>query len=170
MIKNKHQQCGSLLIELLIVCLVVAFLASISLSKVSMLNRFLIQAEVEKIRSFCWYLQQRAQMNQAHEILDINLKDGTYQAVGKVEHLAKGITFGIMPEVKGPPSSPILPLKEVCSFANNKIIFAPDGTITSGALYLYAQGSNVLYALTVPVAELCYIRIYKYDGSWKLLA
>jgi hypothetical protein len=47
--------------------------------------------------------------------------------------------------------------------------FYPTGIISSGTVYLVDKNKRYMYALSNAVSQFSYLRLYKYDGGWKLL-
>ncbi len=161
---------GSLLIELLLVCAVIAIIMTLSVSHSNSIKRLAVRAEVEKMRSLFWYLQQRAVALNKEMILDFDTVKQLYRFDSVVEKLPQNVQFGVTNGVKGPPSDPKTVIRSPITFENQQVIFRPDGTISSGTVYLHMQSQSTVYALTAPVGDISYARIYRYDTEWKLIS
>jgi hypothetical protein len=130
-------------------------------------NRTVITSEINLLHAACSYLQQTAIATNQTQELTFNLSDNSYSMHDQTHKLPAHITFGVLPEAKGPPSSPHNILREPITFANDTITFSPDGIISSGTVYL--TDSNMLYALSSAVGHVSFLRKYRYDGKWHLM-
>jgi hypothetical protein len=79
------------------------------------------------------------------------------------------VRFGILPHVKGPPSSPMHALTIPITFSAQKIIFYPDGIISPGIIYLIDRNRQDIYAFSSGIAHASFLRKYRYDGKWHLI-
>ncbi len=168
--KTIKRTAGSLLIELLLVCAVVAIVMTLSVSHSNGIKRLTVRAEIEKMRSLFWYLQQRAVVLNKEMNLTFDVAKQTYYFDSVVEKLPHGVQFGVINGVKGPPSDPKTAVQLPTTFEKQQVIFRPDGTISSGTVYLHMQTNSVVYALTAPVGDISFLRIYRYDIGWKLIS
>lgn len=144
------------------------------------MQRLKVRSEAERIVALLVSLQATALGTGQKQELLINLEQHAFviqkqSAVAlaktdKIDYLADGVLFSILPNVKGPPSRPTERINSPCTFLDNCIQFYPDGTITSGALYITDKAQTTLYAITVPVDAIRCIRLYKYThGSWQII-
>lgn len=161
---------GNFLIELLLVCTVVATIMTLSVSHSNSLKRLTVRLEVEKMRSLFWYLQQRAVALNQEIILSFDSANQLYRFDLVIEKLPHGVQFGVVNNVKGPPSDPKSTVHAPITFEKQQVIFRPDGTISSGTVYLHMQAHSIVYALTAPVGDISYVRIYRHDTEWKLIS
>jgi Tfp pilus assembly protein FimT len=168
--KTIKQTCGSLLIELLLVCAVVAIVMTLSVSHSNSIKRLAVRAEIEKMRSLFWYLQQRAVTINKEIILTFDVAKQSYRFDTIIEKFSSGVQFGVLHNLKGPPSDPKTIVHSPVTFDQQKVIFRPDGTISSGTVYLHMPANSTVYALTAPVSDISYLRIYCYDYEWKLIS
>lgn len=161
---NKY---GFSLVELMIVIALTMILVSLAAINTRYLNKAAITAEINLLYAACHYLQQVAITHNQQQELVFDSSKNSYTIDGQCHQLPKTICFGVLPDAKGPPSSPHNTLSKAITFANNIITFSPDGIISSGAVYL--TDSRELYALSSSVAHASFLRTYRYDGKWHLM-
>lgn len=157
------------LIELLIVLALFTLITTLTIANFGFLNRLVTRTELEHLHSVCRYLQQKSLATNEKQILTFNLSDNSYTFNNTLYKLPTAITFGIPPGIKGPPATPKKVITRPITFKNNTIIFCSDGIISAGTLYLRDTRSNSIYALTSAVAQVSMVRLYRYDGKWRLI-
>ena len=158
---------GFSLIELMIVIAIAMMLISLTVLNARFFNRAVITSEIHLLHAACSYLQQTAIATNQTQELTFDLADNSYSMNDQTHKLPANIMFGVLPEAKGPPSSPQSIIHEPITFANNTISFSPDGIISSGTVYL--TDSQMLYALSSAVGHVSFLRTYRYDGKWHLM-
>ena len=161
---------GFSLIELAIVMALIGIMASIVFVYGTYMYRAVAKQEIEKLAIICRYLQHAAMMSNIPRSLIFDPKTRSYSYDGTRECLPKSVEFGVLFGAKGPPSNPIRQIQSPITFENERIIFHPDGIIQPGTVYLISKDKQVMYALSSPVSQVSYMRIYRYDGSWKCLS
>jgi prepilin-type N-terminal cleavage/methylation domain-containing protein len=161
---------GFSLIELTIVIALCAIIMGLGVACGSFMYRGVIKQEAEKLALICRYLQHAAMMSNELKVLAFDLKKRCYTYDGCSVTLSKQVDFGVLGGVKGPPADPSHEILEPISFKDGKIVFYPDGIIQPGAVYLIGKNEQIMYALSCPVSQISYIRIYKYDGSWQCVS
>lgn len=160
-------QKGFFLINLAIACSLLVIIVSLSVSQTSFFRRFLIRSEIEKMYTLFFYLNQRALVSNKEQTLHFDATKNSYQSGKKTEKLAVSLRFGILPDAFGPPSQPTKLLTQAITFVDNTVHFYPDGTISSGSIYITDNDHALLYALTISVGHISYLRKYRYsNGSW----
>ena len=167
MVRSKTN--GFTLIELMITVSLCALVLTLTLVNVYFLNRGIVRSEVDKLYSACMYLQQRALTSNTQQELVFNQEQNSYSYAGRAEKVRAPVTFGVIPHVKGPPSSPSKIVKFPITFKKGKILFYPDGIISSGTVYLSDSKKQFLYALSSGVGSVSHLRMYRYSGKWELL-
>lgn len=163
-LKNKW---GTSLVEVIIVIAVLAILASAIIPNLKFLRQQSIAAELDKMQILCGLLHEQATClrKQCYLVLDKN--SNTYSYYNDIEKFPENIVFGYTEGISGPPANPKKKITSAITFPNNKIVFHKNGTISAGTLYLKDKSSKDLYALTVPVSQVSFIRKYKYqNGKW----
>lgn len=165
------------LIELMITMALVVVVISFTVPRTNFFARFLVQAEINKLYAVFSYLQQRALVsNQVQELsFDVSAQAYTFKTVqGRVTttRLPGSVRFGILDQVKGPPSSPTRPLEKAVTFPVRQGVptanFMTNGKITPGTVYVVDQHAQCLGALTCPISQVSYMRRYVYEGQrWK---
>lgn len=158
---------GFSLTELMIVIAIIMVLASLIGFNIHFFNNARIHSELNLLHAACSYLQQKAIASNMTQELIFDATHNTYSVQGQIHSLPAALRFALIPNVKGPPSSPTLVVKEPITFANHTITFYPDGIISAGTVYI--TDSQVLYALSSGIAHVSYLRKYRYDGVWHLL-
>ena len=160
---------GFTLIEVTITLALFALIVSLTVANVSFLNKSTVSAEVDKLYSICRYLQRCAMLSNEKQELIFDEANGRYTFNGCTEELPAQIKFGIIPQIKGPPSSPKRQITSPITFKLSRIIFHPDGIIQPGTVYVTDNNQSCLYALSSSVAHVSYLRKYTYNGKWTLL-
>lgn len=163
------------LFELLITIAAFVLLITFIVPKFSSIDKFILQNEVDKLFSTFSYLQQKAIATNIEQVLYFDSNKKTYE-YSKVEYkLSEKIDFGILPGVLGPPAKPRKIIKEPILFekiSNNlfRVVFYPDGNMSSGSVFFIDSKKKYLMSLNCPVSPFSCIRKYKYENSrWVLL-
>ncbi len=166
---TKTRLTGFTLIELMITVALCALVVTLTVVNVSFLNRGIVRSELNRLYSTCNYLRQCALASGKVQVLDIDFNKGCYSFDGKTEKLNTPVLFGVVPDVKGPPSSPQSMIRSSVTFKKNQIVFYPDGIISSGTVYLTDRDRTSFYALSSGIAQVSHLRKYSYNGKWMLL-
>jgi Tfp pilus assembly protein FimT len=166
LVRSKRQ--GFLLFEVILVLGLVSIVCMVSI-QLHFLTRGYVRAELEALYQMCLYAQRHAIMTGEACTVVLNTDKNSYSCNGHACVLAKGVCFGVLPQVKGPPSAPQKIITQVTTFKNNQISCSPEGTIDAGTVYLTDGSSACLYALTSGVAPYSYLRKYRYAGTWQRL-
>lgn len=128
-----------------------------------------VRVEAQLLKITCWYLQQLARAENKKFELTVTPATNSYTFNSQQHKLSPQVKFGASPQAYGPPShthhehliSPV-------TFADNKIIFYPQGTQQAGSLYLTDPAQHAQYALTAAVAGVPYLRLYHLvDRHWQ---
>lgn len=163
---NKY---GFTLIETMVVVCLFALLATLGIMQLSFLDATVVHAEVDKLVAVCSYLRQKAIANNSEYVLKFDTQKNEYRADGIHEILSARIAFGFLPTVLGPPGSPSHKITQAVTFAGSSIHFYPTGIISSGTVYLVDKKKQHMYALSNAVSQFSFLRLYRYDGKWKII-
>ena len=172
MMKNKH---GFTLIEVMIVIALFALVATLGMIQFSFLDSTIARIEVDKLATVCSFLQQQAIATNSEQVLTCDTQNNEYRcdSFNKFrmiyEKLSQRISFGFLPGVMGSPGSPTHRIDKAVTFPGSKIHFYPTGIVSSGTAYLVDKNKQYMYALSNAVSQVSYMRLYRYDGKWKLL-
>src|SRR3990167_2038357 len=159
---------GFLLIELLIGIAIIAIIAAITTPSLNFLNRQLLATEAEKLHLSFLHMQKIALLENKNK--EINFKDNSYTTENQPHFLPIGIRFGFFNNIKGPPASPIQEITNAITFKKKKAVFYENGKVSPGSAYLIDEKNKLMYAVTVPVSEISYVRKYNLkNGSWNLV-
>lgn len=161
---------GHILLELIIAIALFTIIAGLSFQFSFLYKRAIIQADVEKLYSIMIFLQRQAYLKNKILKLSFNKEKNSYFGENISGQLSDSTCFGIIKGVKGPPSNPDSIILDSISFNNHMILFYPNGTISSGTIYLTDKNKTGLYALTCGISSVAYIRKYKYKDKWQMLA
>lgn len=164
-----HLFKGFTLIELMIVLALCMLGATLVFQSRSLFHETGIRVEQDLLYATCLYLQQSAMMNNEEVILafDHDASQG-YSFEGTERSLYPQVRFGVIPGVKGPPSSPTKELRSGITFRKKCITFYPDGIIDAGTVYLTDTDNHYLYALSSGVGAVSYLRRYRFEERWLL--
>lgn len=156
------------LIELMVVVCLCALLAGLAMVHLSFLDRTIARTEIDKLVNVCVYLQQLAIATNSEKYLIFDIQKNEYSFDKYHEKLSQRISFGCLPGVLGPPGNPTHSVEKVITFPGHKIYFYPTGIISSGTVYLIDKKGQFQYALSNAVSQVSHLRMYRYDGTWKL--
>ena len=157
------------LIELTIALALLALIITISIPNFWFLSQQIVASDLEKLHMTFSYLQQSAISSNRNYILTFNKSDNSYSYENRREKLSQGVQFATITRVKGSPSTNADIVKPI-TFVNEKIIFYPNGQIQPGSVYLSDTRQKYLYAITVPISQISFIRKYKYQrNKWTLI-
>lgn len=165
----QYLQKGFTLIEVSITLVLVSIIAAISVASFSFLQHMQVKSEVEKLYSFCNYVQLYAKATNAPQTIFFDLKKNRYEFGKHRERLRAPVVFGAPKLVDGPPSNPSMLIQDPVTFTKHMMTFGSSGSIKPGSIYMMDSTSERLYALTVPVGPFPYLRKYRYDGSWQIM-
>jgi hypothetical protein len=110
--------------------------------------------------------QKRAMMTGVPQEIVLEIDQGAYRYGSERIVLPKGVQFGFLPAVQGPPATPQKSLTTASTFAQHAIICSPEGTLSSGTVYLVDSKKTVLYALSSGVGSVSFLRKYRYAKEW----
>ena len=165
----RANKSGLTLVEMLVVLALVAFLFTLSSSNFSFFHRITVRAQLEQLQMVCRHLQQRAMtLNQQQELMFDEVTN-SYSFGKQTTVLPHFVRFGVLPGVKGPPATPTTALSHPITFKKNRIVFHPDGIISPGTVYLMDTNNRFLYALSCGVAQVSFLRLYRYRNGWEQL-
>ena len=165
-----HKTAGFSMIELLVVLALCAIVCMVTLANLSFFDRLLVHAEAEKLFLTCCMLQQHAMSNNSSIELTFDPQKHSYRYNHTIERLPRTVRFGFIPGTKGPPAKPARKLSQAITFINQQIIFYPDGIIKPGSVYLVSNDRQIMYAISSPVSQVSFLRLYRYDKKWECLS
>lgn len=79
--------------------------------------------------------------------------------------LPKGVCFGIMPGIKGPPGKPDHYLDRAVTFKDNCLSITPQGVVSAGTIYVTDDKKRFTYALTIAAGVFSCPRTYYADAD-----
>lgn len=158
------------LIEISIVLALLMLIMTISLPGIWFLKQQTVACELEKLNMAFAYLQQAAITSNKNLNLKFDLSTNSYSYENYHEKLSKKIIFGTISGVKGSPSTITQTISNPITFTNNQVTFYANGKIQPGSVYLVDSAKQFMFALTIPVSQVSFIRKYKYqDNKWILI-
>lgn len=161
---NNHR--GTSLFELLCVLILTTVVAVLIFARFSAKHYDLIQ-EATKIAVAFEYGRQFAVATGKQELFMFDVEKNRYTIGALQEALPHGIRFGASPGVFGPPSSPKNSIDRPVSYPNQVCLCSPDGTLSSGCVYI-TDGLKTV-AITTPVGSSVDVRMYiTSDTRWHL--
>ncbi len=165
---HEHNGQGFSLIELTIVLALILLITTLTLPSFWFFKRQLVASQAEKLHMVFNYMQQSAISCNKNLSLKFSTNSYTYDKYQEI--LPVGIIFGFKPGAKGPPAFPSHKINSAISFVGNQVTFFSTGQIQPGTAYLIDSEKNYLYAVTVPVSQVSFIRKYRYESNkWQLL-
>lgn len=169
MIYTKSTSQGFSLIELMVSLAIFCVIITLTYTQTSFLEEARMHNEINTLYSVAHYLQRYAQLTNQEQVLQFNRTSRSYTFNGRMHVLPKGITFGVLPFIKGPPSSPLQDIASPITFKGEKIVFHPQGIMQSGTVYLVHHERQSMYALSCGVSQVSFLRKYRYDKRWVLI-
>jgi type II secretory pathway pseudopilin PulG len=161
---------GFALLEFLIVIALCVLMASLVMSGSALFDQLLVRMEMDTLYTRILALQHRARLTNTDQALIFDVDANSYHDDTRLHHLTPPVCFGFPSAVKGPPSQPNAQLKSAVTFPENRIVVKPDGDVmSSGSVYLTDKNRQCLYALTISVAQVSYVRCYIYENGWARL-
>jgi prepilin-type N-terminal cleavage/methylation domain-containing protein len=164
-----YSKSGFTLIEVMVVLALFAFVVMLGMMQLTFLDNTIVHAEVDKLATVCSYVQQKAIASNSDQILVCDTENNKYRGDNVNETLSSRVCFGFLPNVLGSPGSPARVINKAVTFPGSSIYFYPTGTISSGTVYLTDKSKKNMYALSNAVSQVSYLRLYRYDGKWKLI-
>lgn len=161
---------GFSLIEVLVVIAIIAVLSVLVSINFSFFNSVLIKSEIQKLHTICHYLRRKALMTNQIQKLVFDMSKNCYNYDNHQEKITQSVRIGFLCGTKGPPSAPNQLIQQPITFKNNEVIFYPDGNVSSGTVYLIDTNKQYQYALSAPIAQMPYLRMYQFDNKWKLVS
>lgn len=159
-----------MLIEVMIVLCLLMLLIGLALGNMAYLNGMRGYCAVHTLSNMCSYLQMRARATNQTQILTFDVEHNSYSYNGTKEQLPEGVIFGVLDGAKGPPSSPVHPITYPITSQNQCITFTPYGIMQPGTVYIKTVDNSRMYALSVAVAQVSFLRMYEYqNGIWKII-
>ena len=160
---------GFTLIEAMVVVCLFVVIATLGIMQLSFLDSTILHAEANKLAAVCSYLRQKAISTNTEYVLVFDLEKNEYRCGETHEVLPQRVSFGFLPKVLGPPGSPSRSINKAITFVDSSIHFYPTGIISSGTVYLVEKKKQYMYALSNAVSQFSYLRLYRYDGKWKII-
>lgn len=155
-----------MLVDLLLCLAILVIIIGLAAGNLSFLNRHLVATETEKLYAACLYMQRMAMASGQEQQILLDQKTQTYVYGATEQKLPVGVIFGFIPGVKGPPSTPLTPIRSAITFPESTILFYPNGLIQPGTVYLTDKDATCMYALSCPVSQVSYVRRYRYADGW----
>jgi type II secretion system protein H len=163
------RKSGFSLIELMIVIAIIALIALLTGTGNSALSDIATRLELDKLYALCHYAQRYAMASNQVQTITFNIPANSYRFREREEKLLSGVQFGFIQGAKGPPAHPVSPLAKPITFVEDHITFYPDGIIQAGTIYLVNKNKTTMYALSNAVSQVSHLRMYAYDGSWRMV-
>ena len=164
MYKLKQNNAFSLF-ELTIVLAIIVIMTTFALSFSINNNEHHVIAEAHLLRTTIWHLQQQCRAENKNLALVFNEQEDSYTTPNETHKLSAHVKFGTIQNVLGPPSSPKKRLKKTITFKNKTIKISPQGIAQAGTVYFVDDKKQLLYAITVPISGVSFIRMYRYRNK-----
>jgi Tfp pilus assembly protein FimT len=160
---------GFLLAELMVTIAVLCLMIVLLKGAGSFTTTGFVRASLDQLCATCLMAQKRAMMTGVQQEVVLEIDRGSYRYGTERIVLPKGVMFGWLAAVQGPPATPQALLTTASTFARNTIACSPEGTISSGAVYMTDAKKTVLYALSSGVGSVSFLRKYRYAKGWHYL-
>lgn len=177
---ENNKKSGFSLIEVIITISILSIIAAIGIPFVHSQREQAIVGQLRIIESIIHFLQQKALATHQEQALIIDASRQTLSYKGSfpekeiVISLPFPLVFGFPQGAYGPPAKPEKPITECCTFEPNTsrpgcyhISIFSNGKISAGTVYIIDKNHFFAGALTCPVSQVSWIRIYVYEnGRW----
>lgn len=160
---------GFFFMEFLVVLALIIIIIALAIPNLSLLTHAVLKSEVDKLTLFCYYLRQCALATNTEQKLIFNKINNSYTIQTVTHSFSKALQFGFLPNCYGPPSQPLYKINYPITFPHDMIRFFPDGSMSSGTIYLIDATKQNGYAITIPSAQFPHIRKYVYQDRWVLM-
>lgn len=167
------------LIELMTVVVLVCIFVVITIPRTNFFQQQNVLTDLHRLFTVFSFVQYKAMASNALQKItfDVEKNSYTYNSLTNKETtvtLSPGNRFGFIQGVKGPPSSPTSIIKKAITFQSpsgeTRANLMTNGKILPGTVYIINQKATILCALTCPVSQVSYIRLYVYkNGQWTSL-
>lgn len=162
----KRLSKGFFLIEVIIVLAIILVGLALFMKTPRFSSRHTLMTEAKKIGQLFFYFKEYAQLEKRKSIIQFNKNRKSYHTTQEEYVLPSGLFFGTHIPIKGPPSVPHAFIAEPVTFKKLKVTFYPDGTFSSGTVYISDGAATA--AVTLDVGDGALPRIYLFDTSWQL--
>ena len=167
------------LIELILVVAIVFTLVVFTVPHARFFYRQQVYYELNRLFAVFSFVQYRAMASNRELFITFDTIHHTYTYLMKnnkpvTVRLPNHIRFGFFEGVKGPPANPTTIITQPVTFQTQVPVpgvrFMTNGNISPGAIYIIDKNASILCALTCPVSQVSYIRLYAYRGGrWILI-
>lgn len=169
MARLKNKKAFSL-IELLCALAIILTIATLSVSSFNFISSLIMRTELMHLKQVFHAARVRARATRKPTIITINTINHSVEFDGTRHNLPSFLRWGVLPNAKGPPSSPHTLVVSATTFPNHTVSCSPSGIIAAGTIYAKDTRNSVQYALTCGISNSSFIRIYRWDhGTWKAL-
>lgn len=153
-------RAGFTLLEICCLLFILIIITSITVSVISNFDNVILKTELNQLYLTCISLQKEAKATGEEKTIIFNTKNNSYKIEDENYELSKQVCFGVLDNIKGPPSGPQKIQKNPITFEKNQIKFYADGTIQSGTIYITDKKKRYQFALTSGIEKMPYITIY----------
>ena len=157
---------GIFLLEFVFVVGILSLLVTICLPRMDFIRRAYARAEIDKLYSDFIYLQQCSVSENKIQTLSFDEKHNEYSYNGHSHSLPRGIVFGVLPGVLGPPSKPSKPIEKGITFKDLKVMFYPTGIVRPGMVSIVDYFAGVMFSLSSSASSISSIKKYAYQHGW----
>lgn len=159
------------LLELLVTLCIIAIVGALALPSFNFFTRWQLRTEAQLLAVTMRYVQQKAIATGRTHTIVFNLASQSYTFAGLSNTLTtytlpRGVRYGALPGVLGPPSAPRTSITSPITFQHTTLTCFPDGIMSAGVVYLCTNCDQM--AISSGVSATSYIRAYAYtNGRWK---
>lgn len=147
----------------MVVVSICALIAQLAITFCATLDTFMVQSELMTLRMLCQKMRYDAISTGQEFSIRFDPITHSYCTDHHRYVLPSAVRFGVIDRALGPPSKADQPIISFVTFHNNTMRFFPDGTISSGIIYLVDRHKKTSYALTNGIGAVSYLRFYRYD-------
>jgi type II secretory pathway pseudopilin PulG len=160
---------GFLLVELMVTVALLCLTVILLQGAFSASSRGFVRSSLDQLYATCLMAQKRAMMTGLKQEIVFEIDRGSYRSGAERTTLPKGVEFGCLAAVQGPPATPQALVTKASTFAHHTITCTPEGSLSSGTVYLIDSKKTVLYALSSGVVSVSFLRKYRYAKGWHYL-
>jgi hypothetical protein len=157
---------GVTLIELIVVMTGFSLILLLGMQLFPVSNTLLTRLELTLLSIAIRGARQKALLLDSDQKI-IFYPDGSGYYNNYTHHrFATGISLIAPPNALGPPTAPHHAITQPITFPHDTIICYKNGSIQSGSIYLGHKKAHCFYALTSGIAQIPFLRLYKYRLNW----
>ncbi|MGB8467445.1 MAG: GspH/FimT family protein [Candidatus Babeliales bacterium] len=155
---------GFSLLTLMLTVAAIALIATLVVTSSTHLASFLVRTDIQLLHACFQFARQQAMLYQKPVALTFDPPRHSYHCLDTTTALSRTTAIAVPSGVYGPPADPKTLIQSPITFADNRILCYPNGTVSAGAVYLMNRLTRCVYAVTIPIAHEPVMHWYRYSN------